>query len=185
MDYDNDMEDYLRDLVERIRANWNESKPVDQRLLWQSHEDIVTRSASFYWSDCGGSQDIGHVTSMTLSPVPLRIPGNIQLGFTLKLTSAAKAPISVVVEIKKKITFVYVKVKTLRLDDICAVLEKTECPPEFTNCHCPFSKGVYSFPSTLLTVGQLNIPGGSYHITTWFNQGSQQLGCLYLELSVA
>jgi len=182
---DDDTEKFVSQLYDLIQANWTVIEHQDHRLLWTGRWSEERLGGWFYWKDCGGGQDAGHATSLTLSPAPLKIPGQIWLGFDVKLKSDIKAPVSITVEIKKKIAFIFVKVKTLTLADICAVLAQTQCPPKLTNCHCPFTLGDYSMPSTPLMVDRKDIPGGDYHVTIWFKQGSQELGCLYLELSVA
>ena len=55
----------------------------------------VSPLTAFSWSDCGATADPVHVSSIKLLPDPLRIPGNVTVGFAGSLSEPLKAPIEV------------------------------------------------------------------------------------------
>lgn len=154
-------------------------------------ETGTTRLLSFEWSDCGGSNDVAHLKSLTVSPDPLRLPGNITVGFTWEAKDDVIGNISMDIKLEKKISFLWITVPCDKIpggchyDNICDLLGKETCPIGYKNCHCPFKKGTYTLTPTAISVKQGGIPGGDYKFTAWLKQGSKEVGCIYLQLSVA
>jgi len=50
---------------------------------------------SFSWNDCGEASYPGHLKSLTLTPDPLDLPGNVSVGFSGILNVSLASPIVV------------------------------------------------------------------------------------------
>jgi len=179
----------LSDFVKLLFHGTPQTDPVVEhhtdKHLWERVEESGRLGASFQWKDCGGASDAVHITSLTVSPVPLKIPGNVQIGFNFVLTSNINSSISVDVEVKKKIGPIFITVKNVHIPDLCSALAPKTCPTQFSQCHCPYKKGSYSLPPTSFSVSGVSIPGGQYHVTAWLKHSNAEVACLYLEFSVA
>lgn len=153
--------------------------------------DFGSRPLYFSWNDCGSSSDVAHIQSFSLSPDPLRLPGNITVGFKWKTTIDLKSPISMDMKLEKKIAFLWITVPCDKLPgtchhaNICADLASVTCPSEYETCHCPFKQGVYSLTSTSIAIQQGGVPSGDYRLTAWMKEGSKELGCFHIQLAVA
>jgi ganglioside GM2 activator len=180
-----DVSDFLTLLFEEDSQTQSIFKQHEDKHLLEGIKESPRFGGSFQWKDCGGSQDAVHITSITVSPVPLKLPGKVQIGFSFGLTSSVNSSIGVVIEVKKKIGPFFITVKTLTVPDLCAALASKDCPSEFSHCHCPFQKGQYSLPPTSFTVSDVSIPGGQYRVTSWMKHSNIELACVYLEFSVA
>jgi len=171
------------------------SKP--RKLSRYSGKSELMQLSSFRWQNCGSQSDPTTISSITLSPDPLRLPGNISLGFSGSLTVPLSAPISLDVEVKKKIVFWITvpcidNVGSCQYSDVCQLLAKFECPAAFKKygipCQCPVKDASYSLPATSFYVDDSKLPSfvadGDYHVTARLKQGSREILCLYLELSI-
>jgi len=49
----------------------------------------------FSWNDCGDVSYASNISNITLMPDPLKLPGNVTLGFSGKLDMDLQAPLKV------------------------------------------------------------------------------------------
>jgi len=145
----------------------------------------------FSWNDCGSSSDVAHIQSFSLSPDPLRLPGNVTVGFKWQTTVDLKSPISMDIKLEKKIAFIWITVPCDKLPgtchhaNICADLAPLTCPSQYETCHCPFKQGTYTLTPTMMAIQKGGVPSGDYRVTLWLKQGSMELGCIHMQLAVA
>lgn len=178
------------DAFQVLNILYKSREPNDFRKEYDA-ETGVTRMLSFEWSDCGRPTDFVHVKSISLSPDPLRVPGNLTIAFQWETKAALAAPISLDLKLEKKISFIWIDVPCDRIpggchhDDVCGELSKEACPPTYEDCHCPFKQGSYVLPPTTFAVKGGGVPSGDYKATAWLKQGGTELACVYLKLSVA
>lgn len=162
----------------------------------QKRQKFLTMS-SFNWKDCGATTDPGHLEKLTLTPDPLKLPGNLTIGFDATLGIDLSSPIMVDLTVQKKV-IVWVtlpcvhSVGSCSYTDICSLVEKVKCPKEFQDhgipCKCPVSHKNYSLPPSTFYVDDSSLPAfladGEYRVTGKMSQNQKSVGCVHVEFSV-
>lgn len=153
--------------------------------------------------DCGDKNSILHVTSFSMSPSYVPIPGNITISANVRVDTDLSAPISADVTMKKRYFWVWAtvpcveKVGSCTYDDLCSMLPNANdpptdpCPSEFADlnmpCKCPIASKSYTVQNI-----QVQIPdpdtdfplSGLYRVEAVFKSQGAQIGCVRLEMDV-
>lgn len=162
-----------------------------------NNKQKVFSTSSFKWSDCGEPSNPGHLKSLTLTPDPLDLPGNVSVGFKATLNVSLASPIVLDVQVQKKVVF-WITVPCIEhfgscnYQDVCPLLEKLNCPPVFQKygipCKCPIAVGAYSLPPSIFFIDDSFLPAvltnGQYKVTARLSQNDQKIGCLYIEFQI-
>eukprot|EP00043_Microstomoeca_roanoka_P008484 m.81701 g.81701 ORF g.81701 m.81701 type:complete len:201 (+) comp14262_c0_seq1:214-816(+) len=179
--------------------------PVKQMHL--HHEEPATlRLTSFNFHDCGQASDPGHVSKLTISPDPIKLPGNVTVAVAASLSSNVTSPIQVDLTMEKKVG-VWVKIPCVddigscKYDDLCQVLQKIpltpdgKCPDPLPTlgvpCRCPLTPFNVDLPPTTFAAPSLppSVPtwlsSGDYKISATANTNSGEVFCFNLELSLS
>lgn len=170
--------------------------PNDVHQMYQKRQNVLSLS-SFQWNDCGSKTDPGHVTKISLTPDPLKLPGNVSLGFEATLGVDLSAPVELDVSVEKKVV-VWIKIPCVHdigscnYPDVCVLLEQIDCPEIFQKhgipCSCPVDHKTYSLPPSIFFVDDSSIPSvlanGDYKVTAKMSQNNKSVGCLSLAFSI-
>uniref|UniRef100_A0A673L121 GM2 ganglioside activator n=1 Tax=Sinocyclocheilus rhinocerous TaxID=307959 RepID=A0A673L121_9TELE len=150
----------------------------------------------FSWQNCGKQDDPAQMKSLSISPDPISIPG--------QLTAAASGSTSVVnVTLEREIAGVWVKIPCLdeigscHYPNVCDLLDQLippgqDCPEPLHTyglpCHCPFKAGDYSLPSSDIVIPDVELPGwltnGNYKVQGILGNSEKELGCLKISFSL-
>ncbi|XP_019614496.1 PREDICTED: ganglioside GM2 activator-like [Branchiostoma belcheri] len=166
---------------------------------YQSHD---LRVLKFSWHNCGSADDPVKVKDVTLTPDPVKLPGEVKTGFTAQLLKTVDKPIKAALVIKKKVLFAWIEVPCVdsvgscTYTDLCAKIpgKPTDaCPPPLSTynipCHCPFKAGNYTLPPSnfdLPSIGSLPewLEEGDYSVQATISSNSTRLACYRAELSL-
>lgn len=183
---DSDAEDALQ----MLNILYKSREPKDFRKVYDA-ETGITRMLSFDWSDCGSASDYVHLKSISITPDPLSLPGNLTIAFQWETRADLSAPISLDLKLEKKVSFFWFNVPCDRIpggchhNDVCKELSKETCPTGYKTCHCPYKPGVYTLSPTTIVLKEGGVPSGDYRATVWLRQPDSELACVYLKLSIA
>ncbi|XP_034961588.1 ganglioside GM2 activator isoform X1 [Zootoca vivipara] len=163
----------------------------------------LTKIQNFAWQNCGPSSDPAVIRSLSISPDPISMPGDVTVSVAAATTVALTSPLKGEVVLEKKIGDMWIKVPCVdelgscTYDDLCAKLDQAippgqPCPEPMQTygipCHCPFRAGSYNLPSSTFYIPTLDLPpmltNGDYRFKVVLSNGDQQLGCLKLSLSL-
>ncbi|ESO07133.1 hypothetical protein HELRODRAFT_191068 [Helobdella robusta] len=139
----------------------------------------------FSWEDCGDSTFAARFKSISVSPDPIHLPGNITVSGKGTLSRSISSPILASVVLKKKI-IVWVEVPCIEhsgsctYGDICQLLHHLPCSSSSNNndkyyynnfngdvggngspnfsCQCPFAEGSYDIPPMTFAIFDPKIP---------------------------
>jgi len=172
-----------------------------QHILRMNKDQLYDSGlSSFSWSNCGGPNDPIQLKNLTLRPDPIKLPGNVSLAAAAEVGVSVASPVKATVELKKHTWLGWIKVPCVdgvgscTYNDVCELLDKNfTCPPEFKKygipCKCPINKASYHLPLVAVYV-QLppDVPSwledGDYAVKASLEQGSEQLGCISIQLSL-
>ncbi|XP_064636784.1 ganglioside GM2 activator-like [Lineus longissimus] len=156
------------------------------------------------WHNCGSGSATGQVVNLTITPNPIRVPGDIHVAVGAVVRENLEAPIRGDLLIKKKLFGQWIripcidkKIGSCTYDDVCEMIPMKPgkpCPdplPKYSiPCHCPFNKGNYYLPESTF---KLKKPGksvpswlesGDYQITIHLSSKGREAGCIYLEFTL-
>lgn len=183
-------DDYITAQARQILTNLLEVKS-DKNFLDGEAE------LGFSWNNCGKKTDAIQVESLTVSPDPIIIPGNLNVSAHVNIAKDF-TPTSVSLKVYKKLFGVFIEIPCV--DNIgsctyqnpCALLAKVKCPPVFKKygitCTCPIKKSDYNVPSTVVAVPTIKLPSfienGAYKIQATLMNGAEQLGCYEIQASL-
>ncbi|CAH1778277.1 unnamed protein product [Owenia fusiformis] len=136
---------------------------------------------SFSWGNCGSSSDPIQVHNFTLSPDPIKLPGDVQAGFSVTFKESFGAPLQAKLEIKKKV-LVWIPIPCVdnigscTYDDVCSFIPLSPGDP------CPYPLSDYGIPCTCpFPAGNFYLPPATYYldpsslkIPTWLEDGDYQ-----------
>ncbi|XP_028669050.1 ganglioside GM2 activator [Erpetoichthys calabaricus] len=161
------------------------------------------KAVGFSWSNCGGDKDPAVMNTMSLSPDPIVIPGDLKASAAGSTAVALSSPLSVNVTLHKEVAGFWVKVPCVEqigscdYEDVCQLLDTLippgqDCPEPLHTygipCHCPFKSGDYTLPEANFYLPQVDLPywltNGNYEIVGVLGNNGQQLGCLKVTLSI-
>lgn len=155
-------------------------------------QNIQARNG-FSWSDCGETSDPVQLKNLTLSPDPIKLPGNVIASAGAEVGVDLDAPLTVSLKLKKKIFGVMVGIPCVDnigscvYDDICPLLKNITCPPELKKygipCHCPIRRGSYYLPATPIAVAlPPTVPtwleDGDYEVTAHVTKDGKPVACI-------
>ncbi|XP_075902700.1 ganglioside GM2 activator [Nelusetta ayraudi] len=157
----------------------------------------------FDWKNCGQEDDPAVLTSLSLSPDPIIIPGDLSAAASGSTKVELSTPLSVNVTVEKEVAGFWVKVPCVEkvgschYPDACAILDELippgqECPPPLSvyelPCHCPFKAGSYSLPQTDFDVPHIDMPSwmtnGNYRVQAVLGANGKELGCVKMALAL-
>ncbi|CAN8006212.1 unnamed protein product [Ixodes hexagonus] len=157
--------------------------------------------ARLAFNNCGEDTDPLFVTGFDLEPNPVQIPGPLSVGIRFKLNENLTSPISVRLEMQKKLTFLFGLSTWLTIpclpngvgsctyDDICDIglFAKGECLDTDTSkeipCQCPFYEGEWRLKPSTFKVPELppDLPSylldGEFFVKATVHRGQEQIGC--------
>ncbi|EGD82944.1 hypothetical protein PTSG_03577 [Salpingoeca rosetta] len=154
--------------------------PTVMRLHKENPTSITLKSFSF--SDCAPSSAPAHVSKLSISPDPIKLPGNITFSAAGSLSATVDAPIKAEVKLEKKVG-VWIKIPCVddigscSYDDLCKVLAKLipvdphgNCPAPLPSmgipCRCPLTSFNFNVPTT--TVSAPALPPS---VPSWLSNG--------------
>lgn len=151
---------------------------------------------SYKYINCGTSADLMNVTTLTATPDPISLPGNLGVNFAGEFKQSLQAPLKVDLVLERKVGSVWIKIPCIgdigscTYDDLCETLSGAECPDPFVDnsvpCKCPFLKGSYKLPNVSFDLDAV-FPPGDYHaigkIVSGYNE--TPTGCIELYASFA
>jgi len=167
-----------------------ESQLVYERMTNSQEE-------TFSWMDCGGNGSLFHLKNLSVSPLPLHLPGNVIVAYNATVNSDIEAPISVNLRVKRKDGAKWVNVcKDIpggcELKDICsterkhtaAATEGGDSEDVSENPICQMKKGDFSLPPTSFPL-TTKLSSGYYSVTALFLKGKRRIACVYVRLNIA
>nr|XP_046181006.1 ganglioside GM2 activator-like [Oncorhynchus gorbuscha] len=161
----------------------------------------------FSWENCGKPDDPAVLKTLTLSPDPITVPGDLTASASGNTTVELAAPLAVNVTLEKEVAGFWVTVPCLEeigschYTDGCDLLNQLippgqDCPEPLHTygipCHCPFKAvSLYCSPSTVplkLWTSNIDLPywltNGHYRVQGVLGAMGKELGCLKITLSV-
>ncbi|XP_067103842.1 ganglioside GM2 activator [Osmerus mordax] len=157
----------------------------------------------FDWKNCGKPDDPAVLKSLTLSPDPIVIPGDLMASASGSTEVELSSPLVLNVTLEKEVAGFWVKVPCLEqigschYPDVCDLLNMAvppgqDCPePLYTYglpCHCPFKAGAYSLPESNFYLPDMDLPywltNGNYRVQGVLESLGKELGCLKIALSL-
>ncbi|XP_013409566.1 ganglioside GM2 activator [Lingula anatina] len=161
---------------------------------------VVKSSVKFaklkLWTNCGQASDPIVVKNLTLSPQPVRVPGNITVSGAVIFKENLVSPISVKVTMEAKEFFWITlpcedNVGSCSYANVCAMMPPSQqCPPQLVKiglqCKCPVKAGTYVVPplSVALPKPPISVPATTLKVKAEFSHKEQALGCYQLEFAV-
>ncbi|KAJ1128399.1 hypothetical protein NDU88_006778 [Pleurodeles waltl] len=162
----------------------------------------LSQISRFSWSQCDDLPHKGKVESLSISPDPIVIPGDLTVAVECSTSISLDSPLTLALTIEKKILDIWIKIPCVNnlgscAYDFCETLDQwfpagTTCPEPLHTygipCHCPFKAGTYSLPSSIFSIPDVSLPSwledGDYRVKGVLNNADGEVGCANLELSL-
>lgn len=157
----------------------------------------------FDWKNCGKPDAPAVLKSLTVSPDPISIPGDLMASASGSTTVELDSPLSLSVVLEKEVAGFWVKIPCLddlgscHYDDACDLLNQVippgqDCPEPLHSyglpCHCPFKAGSYSLPQSDFYLPDMDLPywltNGHYRVQGVLGSDGNELGCLKIALAL-
>ncbi|CAN9515209.1 unnamed protein product [Ophioblennius macclurei] len=164
---------------------------------------VKTKLFNFDWKNCGKPDDPAALTSLSVSPDPIAIPGDITASASGSTSVELAAPLAVNVTLEKEVAGFWVKVPCVEelgschYEDACEILNQLvppgqDCPEPLHSyglpCHCPFKAGTYSLPQSDFYLPDMDLPywltNGNYRVQGVLGGRGQEIGCLKVGVSI-
>ncbi|KAK5864350.1 hypothetical protein PBY51_015599 [Eleginops maclovinus] len=161
------------------------------------------RILGFDWQNCGQPDAPAVLKTLTVSPDPISIPGDLTASASGSTSVELAAPLSVNVTLEKEVAGFWVKIPCLEelgschYKDACDILNQLMppgplCPEPLHTyglpCHCPFKAGSYSLPQSDFSLPDMDLPywltNGHYRVQGVLGAEGKELGCLKLALAL-
>ncbi|KAM9795405.1 ganglioside GM2 activator [Neosynchiropus ocellatus] len=158
----------------------------------------------FAWKNCGKPDAPAVLKSLSVSPDPISIPGDLMASASGSTAVELAAPLSLNVTLEKEVAGFWVKIPCLdelgscHYPDACDILTHLippgqDCPEPLHSyglpCRCPFKAGSYSLPKSDFYLPYLDLPywltNGNYRAQGVLGSKGEELGCVKLTLSLA
>jgi len=185
------------------QANFNHAQLQVQDLIRiltvpEEMQNVQARNG-FSWSNCGSPGDPVQLKNLTLSPDPIKLPGDVTASAGAEVGVDLDAPLAVSLKLKKKIFGVMVEIPCLDnigscdYDDICPLLQNITCPPELKKygipCHCPIRRGSYYLPATAIAVAlPPSVPtwleSGDYEVEGHVTKNGKPVACIHVTVDL-
>ncbi|KAF7707461.1 ganglioside GM2 activator [Silurus meridionalis] len=163
----------------------------------------IAKVVGFSWENCGKADDPAVMKSLSLSPDPINIPGDLTASAAGTTSVALVSPVSLNVTLEKEVAGFWVKVPCLEelgschYPDACDILDQLippgqDCPEPLHTyglpCHCPFKAGDYSLPQSVFSLPKVELPfwltNGQYRVQGVLGNLDKELGCLKVTLTL-
>ncbi|XP_053319461.1 ganglioside GM2 activator [Spea bombifrons] len=163
----------------------------------------LTTVNGFSWSNCDAKSLPGKINSLSVSPDPINIPGDVSLSAVLSTKVPVASPLKITISAEKELLGEWIKVPCIdnlgscSYDDACDILDSLiqpgqECPEPLRTyglpCRCPFKAGSYSLPGTTIKIPNLSLPSwlatGNYRLTGVMSHGDEEIGCAKFTFSL-
>ncbi|CAF1191959.1 unnamed protein product [Adineta ricciae] len=153
------------------------------------------RVTAFSWQNCGPSSDPIQIKSLSVSPDPILVPGNLTLSLTVNVASTITNDTHAAVAMERKVGGVFVKVPCVdnfgscTYEDLCKDWASA-CPKYFEKygvpCSCPIPPKTYTISDAVIGInGHLpSVGGGEYRITANLLSSKAHLGCIKLQVTL-
>ncbi|XP_054453874.1 ganglioside GM2 activator [Anoplopoma fimbria] len=162
-----------------------------------------TQVQGFDWKNCGRPDAPALLKTLTVTPDPVSIPGDLQASASGSTSVDLAAPLPVNVTMEKEVAGFWVRVPCVEelgschYKDVCDLLTQLippgqDCPEPLHTyglpCHCPFKAGSYSLPQSDFYLPIMDLPSwltnGNYRVQGVLGTGDNELGCLKVSLSL-
>ncbi|XP_070818813.1 ganglioside GM2 activator [Chaetodon trifascialis] len=163
----------------------------------------TTQILGFDWKNCGQPDDPAVLKTLTVSPDPISIPGDLTASASGSTSVELSAPLSLNVTLEKEVAGFWVKVPCVEelgschYPDVCDVLDQLippgqDCPEPLHTyglpCRCPFKAGSYSLPQSDFYLPNMDLPywltNGNYRVQGVLGSEDKELGCVQVALSL-
>ncbi|MEE6478377.1 hypothetical protein FKM82_011837 [Ascaphus truei] len=163
----------------------------------------LTTVNGFSWSNCDGETLPGKIKSLSVSPDPISIPGDVEISTVLSTGVLLAPPLKINITAEKMLLGEWIRVPCVdnigscTYDNVCDLLDLViepgkPCPEPLRTyglpCHCPFKAGSYSLPDTSINVPDLSLPSwlanGNYRLTGTLSNADQEIGCAKFTFSL-
>ncbi|XP_028907193.1 ganglioside GM2 activator [Ornithorhynchus anatinus] len=163
----------------------------------------LTRVSGFSWENCDDGKDPAVIHSLTVSPDPINVPGDLTVSASVSTNVSLTAPQKVELIMEKEMAGLWIKIPCVEqmgsctYDDICEVLDSLilpgqPCPEPLHTyglpCHCPFKEGTYSLPESRFSLPDIDLPSwlsnGNYRIGGVLSRGDKRLACVKISVSL-
>ncbi|KAM6471547.1 ganglioside GM2 activator [Liasis olivaceus] len=177
--------------------------PQQQRFVVPDVRWSLHKIQNFAWENCGPPSEPGVIKSLSVSPDPIAVPGDVTVSVSVANTIIFTAPLKADVTLEKKLGDIWIKVPCVDqlgsciYDDLCIFLDGffppgQTCPEPLLSyglpCHCPFKAGSYSLPSSEFFIPNMDLPSfltnGDYRMRVVLSNGDQELACSKLSFSL-
>ncbi|XP_029296748.1 ganglioside GM2 activator [Cottoperca gobio] len=157
----------------------------------------------FDWKNCGQPDAPAVLKTLTVSPDPISIPGDLTASAAGSTSVELAAPLAVNVTLEKEVAGFWVKVPCVEelgschYQDACGILSQLippgqDCPEPLHTyglpCRCPFKAGSYSLPQSDFYLPYMDLPywltNGNYRVQGVLGSQGSELGCLKVSLSL-
>lgn len=157
----------------------------------------------FDWKNCGKPDAPAVLKTLTVSPDPISIPGDLMASASGSTSVELAALLSVNVSLEKEVAGFWVKVPCVEelgschYPDACDILNQLippgqDCPEPLHTyglpCRCPFKAGSYSLPQSDFYLPYMDLPywltNGNYRVQGVLGSQGKELGCLKVALSL-
>ncbi|KAI0990085.1 hypothetical protein GJ496_006006 [Pomphorhynchus laevis] len=149
----------------------------------------------FIWNDCANSDMPLHFYEAHISPIPVKLPGELIVNGTISLNRTVDKPLRLELEVFRQIGMMHVKIFCIdnygscTYEDICKVAPPV-CPPGFDEgnipCQCPVTPGYYTVPNfpVNLTIVLPSILNGKYNVIANLYEVKEKIGCINFSVGV-
>ncbi|XP_073677194.1 ganglioside GM2 activator [Garra rufa] len=195
------MKSFVSVFIALLAANcfWLEASShlLDRRL------SKLTMVWGFSWKNCGKQDDPAQLKTLSISPDPISIPGQLTAAASGSTSVALTSPLSVNVTLEREVVGVWVKIPCLdeigscHYPNACDLLDQLippgqDCPEPLHTyglpCHCPFKAGDYALPSSEIVIPDVELPSwltnGNYRVQGVLGSADKELGCLKIGFSL-
>ncbi|XP_069460607.1 ganglioside GM2 activator-like [Ambystoma mexicanum] len=170
-----------------------------QTSLLQTH--LYVRG--FSWSTC---DDLPHpvtIESLSISPDPIHIPGDVTVAVVISTSIDLERPLMLNLTLEKKFLGAWIKIPCLDnlgscTYDACDLLDTwfpvgQPCPEPLLTygipCHCPFIVGTSSLPSSVFYIPAIPLPSwlesGTYRVKGILSNAQGEVGCVHIHVTLA
>ncbi|XP_032067003.1 ganglioside GM2 activator [Thamnophis elegans] len=177
--------------------------PQQQRFVAPDITWSLSKVQNFAWENCGPPSEPAMIKSLSVSPDPIAVPGDVTVSVTGSSTIILSAPLKASVILEKKLGDMWIKIPCVdqlgscTYDDTCAMLDSLippgePCPQPLQSygipCHCPFKAGTYNLPSSEFFIPNMDLPtfltNGDYKMRVVLSNGAQEMSCTKFSFSL-
>lgn len=157
----------------------------------------------FDWKNCGQPDAPAVLKSLTVSPDPISIPGDMTASASGSTSVELAAPLALNVTLEREVAGFWVNIPCVEelgschYKDACDLLNQLippgqDCPEPLHTyglpCRCPFKAGSYSLPESDFYLPYMDLPSwltnGNYRVQGVLGSEGKELGCLKVALSI-